>query len=326
MDSQSLVEKFKAAAQNSPPSMALIISHFVLFVVALVINALAGLQGTIDTGIFTQPTANVSATYTLAITPAGWTFAIWGVIYTYMIIWMIYSLTLLCTKTENGYLYCCPALLPPTFFMSYMVNLVFNMSWLILFDREMLWWALLAAFIMPLTAYTSIFISMKSVSEHSEELIRQGLRKQILYVIGMVQNGIGMYAAWLTVAFVLNLCMVLIYYLGNDNMVASSWGLGILAFFVVFYAWLDLIKFENSFRYIYTPYMVWIWALYGIIYENWDPSAPISTYMAALIAIVAFLFIVKIWQSIKKSKEEPLYKDPADGEEKDTKNYQSISP
>ena len=42
-------------------------------------------------GIFDQPTGNVSDKYNTFITPSGWTFIIWAIIYSWMAAGLIYG-------------------------------------------------------------------------------------------------------------------------------------------------------------------------------------------------------------------------------------------
>lgn len=46
-------------------------------------------------GPFRYSTGNVSGRYETEITPAGWTFSIWGVIYTWLLLMVLYQTTYL---------------------------------------------------------------------------------------------------------------------------------------------------------------------------------------------------------------------------------------
>ena len=45
----------------------------------------------VSAGLFNQPTGNVSYKYSTYITPSGWTFIIWAVIYSWMAVALVYG-------------------------------------------------------------------------------------------------------------------------------------------------------------------------------------------------------------------------------------------
>lgn len=71
--------------------LLIVLSQFAYFA-ALIINALAGP----GKGPFQRSTGNISDRYQTEITPAGWTFSIWGVIYSWLFLMNAYILTWLC--------------------------------------------------------------------------------------------------------------------------------------------------------------------------------------------------------------------------------------
>ena len=64
---------------------------------------------------------------------------------------------------------------------------------------------------------------------------------------GIVHNGLGMYATWVTIATLLNLAMILTYEdaIGLDQHIASSISLAALAFEIVVFAYVDNILLEK---------------------------------------------------------------------------------
>ena len=57
-------------------------------------------------------------------------------------LWLIYGLTLFCRKnpTTGGYLYYSPLYMSPIMYIVMVLNFVLNISWLLVWDREKLWW------------------------------------------------------------------------------------------------------------------------------------------------------------------------------------------
>lgn len=114
---------------------------------------------------FLEPTGNVSDAFANEITPSGWTFIIWTIIYIFLALVCVYALSgffrkcvtifnartmsYLCSiaadihnssfyfcRNAYGYVYCSPALLPHGFFAAWCLNLSLNVGWLFLWDRR----------------------------------------------------------------------------------------------------------------------------------------------------------------------------------------------
>ena len=60
----------------------------VLYVLAVIFNALSGIGGF---SIFKSTVADLSDKYLLDITPAGWAFSIWGLIYIWIGLSLVFS-------------------------------------------------------------------------------------------------------------------------------------------------------------------------------------------------------------------------------------------
>ena len=69
-------------------------------------------------------------------TPAGWTFSIWGIIYFWQAAWLLYAISRIPRKSNEDYLYIVPDTLHYFVFVFYILNMVLNISWLFLWDRE----------------------------------------------------------------------------------------------------------------------------------------------------------------------------------------------
>lgn len=115
-------------------------------------------------GPFYSSTGNVSSRYETDITPAGWTFSIWGVIYTWLTLMVLYitsyvfrgwvvMLSIYWFTADSAHLDSEPqadetdiclsvnrswaqSLLPYTFYFCWLANMVLNIAWLLLWDRE----------------------------------------------------------------------------------------------------------------------------------------------------------------------------------------------
>ncbi|KAI5611203.1 hypothetical protein C0J50_11872, partial [Silurus asotus] len=117
-------------------------------------------------GPFLRGTGNVSALYETEITPAGWTFSIWGIIYTWLVLMNLYFLSWFCRRTATGWMYCSPAVLPYGFFLSWIINMLLNITWLLLWDRELMIPALICLALIAFTSYLLIFFSCVGLRTH----------------------------------------------------------------------------------------------------------------------------------------------------------------
>ncbi|XP_056440715.1 uncharacterized protein si:ch211-161h7.5 [Gadus chalcogrammus] len=130
-----------------------ILSSILLFVITLVFNGLAG------PGIypFLGTTANISGEYETEITPAGWTFAIWSLIYVWLVLMFVYILSGCCRKNSYGYVYCSPPVLSHGFFMAWCMNMGLNTAWLFLWDKSLM--IVAAVFLLLIAGSNYIMIS-----------------------------------------------------------------------------------------------------------------------------------------------------------------------
>lgn len=117
---------------------------------------------------FLSSTGNVSDEFRTEITPAGWTFAIWSIIYVFLALVLLFVISGICRRyvtystictrqikvmcvflvrymrlfvvfffrNAYGYVYCSPPVLPHGFFIAWCLNLGLNVGWLFLWDRR----------------------------------------------------------------------------------------------------------------------------------------------------------------------------------------------
>ncbi|XP_076577706.1 uncharacterized protein LOC143314527 [Chaetodon auriga] len=276
------------------------------FIITMAFSALAG------PGIypFLESTGNISDEFATQITPSGWTFTIWSIIYIFLALVLVYIFSGIFRKNAYGYVYCSPAVLPHGFFVSWCLNLGLNTGWLFLWDRRLMSAALVFLILIAMTNYMVIFFSCHGVHSYGAWLSKYHRADLWLHRL-LVQNGVAIYATWTTIASLLNLTIVLTSDADMSHTDAATLALSVLT--VVLFVWFIL---ENSVldqhvRHILSIYPVVIWALTGILTKNYDAAAPSRTnvFTAALLAAACALFVARvvlfIWRNIKK----PLYKD-----------------
>ena len=266
-------------------------------------------------GLFLNDTGAISDKFYLSITPAGWTFSIWGVIYVWQVLFLLYGLSTICRRgPHKGYLYYDPGHVPGIVYFLYVSNMALNVSWLFIFDRQQILPALIVIALLPFSLYIMLFFTCKAVVDHGMALIEAGMKKEIWLTRILVHNAFGMYAAWTTIATLLNLAMVLTYYPGVDlaEDVASSISLGILAFELLFYSFIDFFLIDRYVRFLLTPYLVVPVALIGSIAKNWDITQRNSIITAALLAISGMILILKVSLIVWRQTERPVFNKESD--------------
>ncbi len=185
--------------------LSLIIINCIVYAVMIFFNIAAGQP----IGIFKNKTGDISDANQVNITPAGATFATWGVIYAWQTLWLIYNVVLIFLKKNNNRLYYDPPVLTITFHIFILFNFIFNAGWLALWDSQYFSASLALIVLMLLTLYIAAFISHKNIVRVESYLED---RRWVIWLYRLlVNNGLAFYAAWLTVATLLNLAIAITY-------------------------------------------------------------------------------------------------------------------
>lgn len=238
----------------------------------------------------------MSNEFPLNITPAGWAFYIWILIYASQLTWNIYSLALLCRSTSQGPAYLNPIVLSPAYFIFFSLSSAFNIGWLFLWDRLLF----LASFVFLVFISLSLILTVAIVSSRvvmfRDTLVNQGRSSEVTFLQIAVVNGVAMYATWTAIASLINLGVVLVYKWCQPvtSETASVIGLGILAFIAVIYVAMDVTILERYTRYSLSPYAVVIWALSAVIARNYNKDNVSSIMSAVLLGAVSLAFVVKL--------------------------------
>ncbi|KAM4551202.1 uncharacterized protein PAE49_015067 isoform 1-T1 [Odontesthes bonariensis] len=283
--------------ENSLPRICVIILCAVVFVAVLVVNALAGA----GRGPFHSSTGNVSAYYATDITPAGWTFSIWGVIYTWLTLMVIYITSFI---FKGSWAQC---LLPYAFYFSWLFNMLMNMTWLLLWDREVMLAALVVLILIVISNYSALFFCCLATDYYGLWL-QTYHRKNLKCLIILVQNGLALYATWTSIASLINFSLVL-HLWGVEKSTAATASLCILFAEVVGWFILENWVLDRWVRNILTVYPVVIVALVGIIYKHFNPTHPTpnSVFMVVQLVLACILLVSRLCTVIWKSKWRPLY-------------------
>ncbi|XP_051944516.1 uncharacterized protein LOC127616753 [Hippocampus zosterae] len=279
------------------PRIFVIILCAAVFVAVLVVNGLAGA----GRGAFHSSTGNVSARYETDITPAGWTFSIWGVIYTWLSLMVLY-ITLFVFR--GSWAQC---LLPYTFYFFWLLSIVLNMIWLLLWDRELMLSALVVLILIVISNYSALSICC-FITDYYGLWLHTYYPKDLTSVTILVQNGLALYTTWTSIASLINFTLVLQLW-GVVRSTAATVSLCLL--FAELVAWFILENWvlDRWVRNILTVYPVVIVALLGNVLKHFDPvdPSPNAIFMVALLVLACILLVFRVCNVIWRNKRRPLF-------------------
>jgi hypothetical protein len=246
--------------------------NIIAFVAVVVINGLAG-STTIIGG---QDTAQVSDKNFTLITPAGYTFAIWGIIYTLLGLFVIYQ----ALPSDKGK----TAEKVGWFFV---LSCIANICWLFLWQFEYLTLSVVLMFLLfasLLMAYLRLGISKSPVS----------WRERIA-----VHAPFGVYFGWITIASIANVAAALVS-LGWDGfgLSAETWGILVVIIALLITTLVVLTRRDVAYG------LVIVWALIGIsANQSGNQNVTLVAQISAVIVAVAVVasVLLETFKSKRKS-------------------------
>lgn len=134
------LEALGAGGRDIPPpphsyiNIGLILSCVLTFILMIVFNALAG-SGAGVGSVFYSTVGDISDKYQLFITPAGFTFSIWSLIFLWLAFAILYFIVTIFIKTDFGRLYLSPQILTPSVTITLSLNFILNLAWIFIWDR-----------------------------------------------------------------------------------------------------------------------------------------------------------------------------------------------
>ena len=281
-----------------------------VLLVVFVINGLAAAPNAQDYG-FENNTVQVSNKFYLQVTPAGWTFAIWGIIYAWQTLWILYAWSFIFRPQS-------PKTVSWIALLLYTCNNVSNIVWVYLWGYNLPQVAF--PFIILMWGFLVAALSVEAVHIYKLTPIMQTrLRYKVDLWISrlLVTNGIAIYVTWLTTATLINLGIVLQYFGDVDSGTTGTIVLWLLSIVVLAYFALENAILDRFTRFIFIVYLVFIWALSGVLSAHWgqeDPNTnPVLTLLllilviVLLIARVVLIIIFSIFRPLPYSTES-VYK------------------
>ncbi len=237
----------------------------VVLVVLFIVNGIAASPEAAAVGLGNGTTA-IFNEHCLEITPAGWTFAIWGVIYLWQVLWILYGWSFVFRPTY-------PRSIIFLTYNFYTVANLFNIMW------SYIWGNNYAQVGYPIIALFSIFlystISVQVIWLHKVTpalLARKKYWIDLYLTRFLVLNGIFVYATWLTAATELNFVILLQDYIGYERQASATAALSVLTVVIILYFILENTILDRFLRFVFIVYPVLIWALSGVLSAHWDTA------------------------------------------------------
>jgi translocator protein len=240
------------------------------FAVTLVINGLAG-----TTLLNGRTTAQVSDLYSNPFTPAGYVFAIWGIIYALLFVFVIYQA--LPKQKDNPFQKQISAF--------FLLSSIFNVVWLFLWQYDFISVSVVLMFLL-LTSLIAIYMRLgigKSKAPLSEKLC--------------VHLPFSVYLGWITVALVANVAAALVS-IGWDGVGLNAETWAIIAMGIALIVTLIVIVARRDIAYG----LVVVWALAGIAAkQNLYSTIVLIANEAIAVILVALALSLVAWKLKRKT-------------------------
>jgi benzodiazapine receptor len=246
-------------------------ANIIAFIITLIVNGLSN-----TTLIGGRTTAEVSNSYPTLITPAGYVFAIWGIVYVLLGVFLVYQA--LPSQKDKPFQKQINGL--------FILISVFNVVWLFFWQNELLTisvWVIFAFLASLIAIYLRLNIGRSTVS----------LKEKLC-----VHLPFSVYLGWVTIATIANIAVTLVS-LGWDGFGLSlqTWAILVLAIALI----IDLVVLATRRDIAYS--LVFIWALAGIaVNQTANPSIVLTAEVAVAFIAVALPITLAFSRRRKNNK------------------------
>jgi len=273
--------------------------------------------------LFKCSVSKASDTFPTYITPEGWAFIIWTLIFLWLALGQVYFIvSFFIKKNEKRIIHESAS---TAFLIVASINFLLNTSWIFITDRscQHKWLVGLAYGVLFLIAITNII----ACAILARNIARSNCSMAYRIVNRLILNGYCLYTTWTVIASLINLNQAIIWIPvyefeielkpAYDLAKYGAYGcLGLLIAAHITYFFFENFVFEKTCRWILTPYLVVIWAssaVYDKKHEDFDfEGIPIDSevpkgivdFTLAIIIIACITFVVRIalvaFRSLKK--------------------------
>jgi len=302
----------QSSTKHKPLNMVAIIGMFVIFLIVATFNGLAGSGAGISLGIFNNNVGNLSDMYHVDITPSGWAFSIWSLIYIWLTVTFIWYIVTIFISNSYGPVYLNPCIASPLYCLVLTLNLLLNLTWIFVWDNQLLVAASVVLILIAVTNVAQMAIVARNIAMENHALKEEQTKTYWTYVI-LSLNGPAIYTTWTVIASMLNLTIALRYSDMTDSnpdmITCTRISLSILLVLLIVWFVLENTVLDKTVRFIVTPYLVVIWASYAIIdNQKSQPDIPDETtdFVKSIFGIAIALFVLRIAIIIFRQIKNPI--------------------
>ncbi|XP_013868745.1 uncharacterized protein LOC106520954 [Austrofundulus limnaeus] len=291
---------------HNPARVVLMLFGLFTFLAAIMFNLLSGFGS--KSGVFMQRTEDVTLKYTTPLTPAQWAFFVWDFIYFWIFAMFIYFLAGLCRRSSYDWMYTTPAVLPYGFHVTTIINLGLNITWLFLYDRELLLLVLITSGLMTVTDYIILFFSCYGLKIYGAWLNKYHNADLWIFRV-LVQNGVAVYATWGTLSTLLNLTIFMQHQTETPRCNCAMLSMLLLLMELLVWFLLENFYLDKQVRYIVTIYPVVILWLSGVLSNSGSPESHMFIFAASILGTSCILFVARLVLVTWRHYKQPLYSD-----------------
>jgi len=209
-------------------------------------------------------TGEVSDAYPTLFTPAGLTFSIWGIIYVMLGIYVGITIFTPASSFVEPY--------QTTVMILFIVSSLFNLSWLVLWHYDYIF---LSTIVMILL------------------LISLGIGLMIIPAfLPLIKSSFSIYFAWICVALIANVTILLVKYQFNGFGISPLYWLIAILIVGVLISLFVLFKTHDVLFGI-----VFIWAYFGILVKHMSATGWNKQYPAAILILIISLVLITLFTS-----------------------------
>jgi len=263
-----------------PYALAIQIANVVSFIAVAIVNALN------STGTIGESNGEISDRYPTRITPDGWAFAIWGIIYFFNAVFIIYQA--FPSQREN------PVIFRDINLLYLFVN-IFNFIWTFIFANDEIWASaviITLILICLLVAYVRIGVGRKEATPVLEYLC--------------VHITFSIYFAWLSVATIVNWSVALKGKGGWDGSPWTEEGWAILMMCIV--TVLTIVLLIHRTDWTYGAVIAWAFIAIGTKQSSFDPMPTAAFTLGGIHAAFSFLALIAkviLWRKERANQTPP---------------------
>ncbi len=232
---------------------------FVVLVAVNYLSAMGVINGTSQGG--------VSAKYPTLITPAGFTFGIWGIIYLLLFVMLVLSLVKRDVYQERF----------DAIYKPFMLSMAINLAWTFAFAYELIWLSAVLILMLLATLFTILL------------RLKDGRSPQH----GIFELAFGLYAGWISIATLVNFMAFLVSvdfgFFGNPVLV---YAIALLLFIALI---MNVQRLHNNSFY---PLSI-VWAFFGITQKQSFASYLNPLFVALVIGMISLL-VVDYFVSVRR--------------------------